>query len=1230
MAPFQAERFLKDIKHVDKDLRLMALFDLRRFLPSAGETSIPDEVVEKTLACLSPDERCEEVQNEAANVLHTMVVKCQQRESILQHLLLRVAAGPPSTENDAVNLHYLCGMAFKKSCTDFAEEARRNLLFWQKQLNSARALCKGCADNLASPRLDEATREIMYSALNALVPAYRDALEGRPALVTRASVDFQSTASIRHASLTLIESLIASVDTATQEKVLNDSVTLLLGAESGEHYVAYLQLCEAELKALRIPPPPVLHSVLSSVCKHLHRAAEQYDGAEDSSEILLGVLESLLQLSTNDGTLGWSTTFDAIKDLVSFDPYYTGTDAEATAHDEYDDEYDEYYDYGNEAPDSTWKLRMRAVRVLQTLIAHHDDKHLGTEALTMMAGTLRDRAELVQLEGVKLIRAVTRRTYARESGCLVLVTSRCRELCDLLACGEERVLTAVAKALEEVFEGFADVQAFTDAVLPLLLAQVRTQAATLANNAGAVDGLRSIVASVVNTADGRSMKSAAMELSMELSTQLPALCCTAARTETAATAIVRVSKTLSSVFAVTRNAAVPAALETHYRALLTNAAVPVGCRAAAGESLARWIAAYGLPFFQQSVAALCGALDTEPLRLPALQALHIIASSDVASAAVPMADLQCVETLFSSSQPSNVRVAAADVLLGRLSAPSAGSTDAAHLQQLVQLFAPGGSLSLASCELGEVRSLALLLRQLFECLCDGECAAAFYSVYVASMWEHLARLASAVAFSRSLLDAALDGITALLTTVYAREPPARAAVEQDVTDFLTRNQAHLTCSYTLVRCIAANAVNDFLGRVSSRIAGNGHFLLCVGEAGKENALAPQWCALLLDSVTSKQGEEVRTCGEVALSYCMLNSANAATILLACGVRAADSSAVGRYYYVKAIKEAATLALPLRATAFHNPATCEQLLTILLGAAAGTDLEELYGACVGILSAFLTEAGGTPRIASVLSSDSASLDTRVTCLVALRYFISALVDRGVSVEVYRDVVVQALLQLRRPANPKESTAPSLPLRSMALRLLSSVLQLRPQWLLCEETRTAIFPNLLAELREDATLQGTIELSGYTHRVDRGLECRKLAFESLSTVFWAERQRSIDLVSFCNASRDVADTLIVGCSAHSKGDRDAFINDTAKELLVRFVESNPAYTFTPAQLDALVDKLAHDIKSGASPTDAQKTALLFTVKCVMRLSSIPAFAYHERFQDVAEVARTSGLLTQSLKV
>lgn len=1226
MAPFQVDRFLKDIRHVDKDLRLMALFDLRRYLPSAAEANISNEVVERTLACLSSEERCEEVQNEAANVLPTMVVKCQQRESILLHLLHSVVTAPPSLEGDTANLHYLCGMAFKKSCSEFAEEARRNLLFWQKQLGVARALSRGCAANLASTSLNENMREAMYSALNALVPAYRDALEGRPALVAQAVRDFQSSTSIRHASLTLVESLIASVDAATQEKVLHDSVALLLAAQASEHYVSYLQLCETELKALRVPPPQVLRSVFDSVCEHLRHAAEMYDGGEDNSEILLGVLDSLLQMGVKGGDLGWAASFDAIKDLISFDPYNTGAEAYPAAEEDYGDEYDEYYDYGNEVSDSTWKLRMHAVRVLQTLVCQQDDVRLGMQALTTVAATLQDRTELVQLEGVKLMRAVARRTYARDATCLQLIVARCTELCALLGSGEERVLTAVTKALEEAFEVFGDVHPLTAAVLPLLPAQVRLSAASLAHNPGAVESLRSIVDSVVSASGGQPVGSAVVELSI----LLPALCSSAARSEAAAAAITRVGGTLSAVYAVTRDASIPAALGAAYQALIADSTVPAGCRAAAEEGVARWAATYGLPLFEAPAAALWGALDSEAQRLPALRALQLVASSEVSSSAVPLAVLRTVESLLASSQPSNVRVAAAEALLGCLSGRSAALFDEPHLRGLAQLYASGGPLSLAACELSEMRALSLLLRDVLQQLSDRGCGGAFYAPFVASVWDHLARLASAVSFSRNLLDAALEGVMALLAAVYVREPAARSAVEQDVAGFLTRDQAHLTCSYMLVRCIAAESINSFLGLLSSRIGGNGHFLLCVGEAGRESALEEQWCTLLLDSVTSKQGEELRTCGEVALSYSMLNPANATTILLVCGERAADSNAAGRYYYVKAVKDAATLALAHCATAFHVPATCEKLLAIFLGGTAGSDLEELYGACIGVLSAFLAHSAATPRIADVLFSPDAGLETRVTCMVALRYFTSALVERGVSVEAYRPAVVRALLQLQRPANPKESTAPSLPLRSMALRLLSWVLQHHPQWLLCEETRSTIFPNLLAELREDGTLQGTIDLSGYTHRVDKGLECRKLAFESLSTVFWAERQRNVDLVSFCGATSDVVDLLIVACSAHNKGDRDAFINDTAKELLMRFVDANASYTFTAAQLDALTDKLAHDIKSGASPTDAQKTALLFTVKCVMKLSTIPVFAYHSGFQEVAEVARTSGLLTQSLKM
>ncbi|XQJ28006.1 TATA-binding protein interacting (TIP20), putative [Leishmania guyanensis] len=1228
MAPFSTECFLRDIKHADKDLRLMALFDLRRCLPSADENGITSDVVNKVLLCLSPEERCEEVQNEAANVLPEMVVKCSQRDVIFQFLLSSITERCILNDSDDTNLQYLSGMTFKNCCLEFASEARRSVAFWQKQIDMVRHLCVGCATQLEIDGLQDTAREILYTAVNTLVPAYKEALGERDVLIKRAVRDFQKTNSIRHASLTLIESLLALVRAATQESVVAESLKLLVTATSSEEYVAYLQLCEVEMRALRSPPMPVVQQVIDSACEHLAHVTKQNDEGDDSTEMLLEVVCSLVQIHSSGKASSWRGTFAAVKDLVTFDSYASGTEEDAYANDVgYDDDYDEYYINDNGTSNSSWKLRMWTIRVLQALVAQHDDKELGMQSLSVAATTLQDHVQAVQLEAVKLVRTVASRSYVHDADCVALITSCCHRLCNLIGGEDDKATMSLIKALVDIFESLADAPSFCESTVPLLLNQVRAHFSTVAASAAAVEGCRCIVESVIQArGDGESLSSETVSLAKELS----ALCLCGGNLSAMAACITKASDTLAQVYKATRDACVSTVLGNNYGALLENRSFPAACRAAAAESLASWAAAQGLSTLEKPAAALWRALDCDEVKLPVLRALSIMASSSESSASVPTSVLEKVAALAESGSAS-VRAASVDVLLRRLTAPNTPPLAAPFLQHLMTLFAPGHPLSLSSCELAEVSSLALLIAQLFQH--RTEKAVPFYGTYFVGLWEHVARMADAVLWSRSLMNPALNSLTELVGTVYEHESESRLTIEDGVRQFLVSNQSHIPCICMVVRCVSAgsaSAVSAFLRTISPQLVERAHLLLCVGEAGQATGLGADWSALVLDSVQSKEGELVRSCGERSLSLCMLHPGNTESILMPCGERAADGGTAGRYYYVKSIKEAATLALSRHRTAFHDAAVSKPLLFLFLQSSVGADLVELYGACTGLLSVFLFDAERSLMIADALFETEASLDTRVTCMVALRYFLSALAERSANVEIYRPTVLRALLQLHRPTDTKESTEPSLLLRSMALRLLTTVLQHSPHWLLCEATRTSIFPNLLTELREDAKLQGTFDLSGYTHRVDRGLECRKLAFESLSAVFRAARHHNVDLVEYCEAEKSVVSMLIMACSSHGSGDRESSINDTAKDLLVRFVESKPEFVFTPPQLDSLVAKLSHDIKWGASLTDSPKTTLLYTIKCLMKLSSQPVFMNHEGFQEVAEVARKSPLLAQSLKL
>lgn len=1224
MTSFNEERFLRHINDTDKDLRLMALYDLRQHLKMGRDSRLEEVVIENVLSCLSHNERDVEVQSEAAIVLSEIVIKCPNRWLVLGQLLSYVTIHCSSPESEFQDQVFLSNQALRSSVVSFSTEAQRNIVFWQRELGTARRLFQGCLQLLESPERVSSVTETTYSVLNSLLPVFGEAFEEKKQLLSRAFTDFQDAPLLRRSCFLCIASLFPLVDSFTQEKILRESLDALSANTLTDSYVIYLQLCEVELSKQQFPSDKMICEAVESVCSQLQfYLKNSNEGKSGGAELLLEVLNSLLCLKKLRSEVV-EQVVPLLVELASFDS--SSCEVEEAA-DDYEDEY--YDNYYGDVVDTTWKTREWAVRVIGTVLETYHYENVCAQAMEVAERALQDRTQLVRLEAAKLVGAAAPMLSSGVSVTVTkLVASVCLHLCNFIIADEVEA-TAALKSFQVVLGSAVDLDVVVPKVISRLGALQREDPSACKQNAYYIEFCRAILEPLsqgdINTEAFRSVT--------EWAHHLPGLSYDARSVASTAGELTRLSTALAKVFTHTKSMTLANTLVCNYLNIVTDSGANVTCRAAAIASLASWMAACGatLENIDKLIGVIWSCLEVPELQISALRAVRTIARSTSSASFIPP---DAISTLakYLALGISPTFSAVIDALSSILDS-SYDTGDPQKLMGVVSRAFNGNSpLNLHHCALSEVKTTTTLLKSMYSKLCNGSAPSEFYQQFISPVWENVEKQASSAFWSGDALKTALEGMTTLIGTVYQNDEASRASIEEDTLRFLTSTQAHIRQTCPVVSCVRGSPVEvyGFLDQLALVMTEDWKLFLYLSELGRWCPVENRWCARLLESVQHNTDEHVRSFGGKALTNCMLLPQNFASILMPCVVRATDKQVATQYYYMEAIKEAATAALLESGTAFHDPMKCQAILQQLFLSPDMGDVMELYGACIGIVSAFTFEPNSNSRIAQYLMDGDSYKDHRISCVVGLRYLLKSLTQLKKDVSPLRPVVVNALLSIKRVAVDGQSTSRTLPLREMLLQLFSSVLQLHPEWLLCEEMRDTGFQQFLIEMQNDNTLTGAFELSGYIHHVDKGLECRKLAFEVLSKILWLKSQRGYNLIDYCNQHTTVVDALINACSDFNGGDRNDTINDLAKDLIVRFVASYPSYIFSTEQLDLLIVRLSHHMKGSSSSSEGHKSTLLHTIHCVRKLGGYPTFAHYPNFEELAEKARNSPLLAQSLKI
>lgn len=396
--------------------------------------------------------------------------------------------------------------------------------------------------------------------------------------------------------------------------------------------------------------------------------------------------------------------------------------------------------------------------------------------------------------------------------------------------------------------------------------------------------------------------------------------------------------------------------------------------------------------------------------------------------------------------------------------------------------------------------------------------------------------------------------------------------------------------------------------------------LCVGTVGCSRALSDAWKTRLVQNFESATSEMSRFSATLAISRASVNPQNVSLILQI--LERAITAPSERSIYWGLIKETALIAASRDCSSFADLSLCEDIEKRLLENALEDDVETT-AAVLGAFAPFNPD-GLLNVIFDGLKHDSESV--RAACIHTQRYLLLHLKNSDRSARL-TEVVVTSLQTLKRTAGVR--------IRFAALQLFVTVLSAAPQLLFAPIIRDAVYPNVLAEIIEDPSLILNVNLGNYTHRQDKGIEIRRLAFECISLLLCnTGRVGAEGVLLFLGHFEAVLQSLVYACGPQERGEVDGGLNNQAKILLVRLVRTRPTLPWSDTMIMALCEKLRASLTvklEVCSPdVEKNKVSLRHALYCVTHLAQHPPFVHTPQFQELLVLAQQSPLLEESMRL
>lgn len=367
-------------------------------------------------------------------------------------------------------------------------------------------------------------------------------------------------------------------------------------------------------------------------------------------------------------------------------------------------------------------------------------------------------------------------------------------------------------------------------------------------------------------------------------------------------------------------------------------------------------------------------------------------------------------------------------------------------------------------------------------------------------------------------------------------------------------------------------------------------LLVLGSIGRYVALPPASLKKLVEGLLSKDDATQQAAALGAGRTLAFLPSGAALLPLLCesapSLKGRDALPV-----LRALREAITLSHPLDA-AVHLMAQERNrnvLLTLLLKTCSQEDAElsDTLADLVGRL--FSMDAR---LVATAVQQAEAAPYSRAVILSGCRYLIT---KDSSSVSSSLQDSLEAPLKLLRNV----SRTSTLPERKGFVQLLHALLQRRPLVIPLLH-RAPLLTALTAELEIDMTLVMEVDLGPFKHRVDSGLELRKLAFDatasllgSAPTAFYENWDASPVL---SNLGQQLCRTLV-------NKDEDGDVLCTARLQLAKAVQRFPTTVqeewVVPSVVDKLTAALGLPFKEGQDQERYQQ-GLVAVIRCAERLA------------------------------
>lgn len=1121
------------MQNVDPDFRQMALYDLGTALGSADfviQESDQQVALTWVLKCFSESERNTEVVNNAVRVVGPLALKLNPRnqESLLVTLSRIVCEAPPAklTPAEAIALRENASMSLKLAVQAFSKHATSHADALSTTVsivvNSAKTLARGLSTNAA---MDQRIVAEIFDVLSDYAEVYGADFAPAHGDVFHVCLSFLASDTIVRKRATKFLSRLAPFLSTEMFSIVTS--TLTSGLQKQNSTKTFVEVCNAVCRtsAKRFDHESV-DLIVSSFLRELQSLQQLPEDIRDSREVdetreqILSALECFLTHCKIHVAHNIDVVRAAVVAHVQWDPNFCVNDDEEMM-EMYEDD-DDMMDIDD--GDTSWKVRIAAARCLAAIVHVFASSRVDLVAsiLEVVLNRLNERVEQVRLTIIDVLlkilevscrtshqaakasesafilageqQAHQQRSPVSELGGLITLNRTCivEKLVASSRHKDLKVKLGSVIALRELFTAFG-----TSAVAkPILSATVAAMESDPRRQLPALrpECLSLLLRLVVATFRIDAHDALRHELVAQIEQNVFPLALSSLRDRFFKTSLAALRVAQQLIFLALERPAITGDLLEAVQQRLVAPDSDIEMKRCALETIAHMISHLHQHLLSSHQNIVCQALQhmvqllgSETLRVTVCKAVDVLAQAPNLPVAqlTPMTN-EIVALLRKSDR--QVREGALVALL-RLAQNYINAFTLQALEDVVaalldtsfidskDLFITAQSLALAS-SLSQAN--AAVAKRLAEAL-----SPAVIGLLSSNHAQGLA-LEKCITFlstCTTVVPEAADGMFSALSDAALRSSslPSLAVLSSAIGATLG-GIAHARGA------AAANAkLNLFLQHQNKGFA-----FACIGSCGQHLPLSDSFRSFLVNGSAGHAAESNEDmCAAAALGLGRAASSPHNAVLLndiATNLSNPATSSPQRQHALRALKEAITAATQdkARASPLFQAATAKTMLSVLLGQVAFTAAEDFFMEVImeatGRLASLCIE-GCVPELAAASSSSSSPAVTSIA--VGAMKFVTPHTEAEEA--ALAPIIPIFLLHLNRNTLPV--------IRRGCIQLFHTTLMYRSH-LLTTMQGGQLHPflhSLFEELVLDKNLVSEVDLGPFKHRVDNGLELRKVAHE-----------------------------------------------------------------------------------------------------------------------------------------